>query len=97
MSEEFGPTFVTVTDDDGQELTLEFVAALELNGTEYQADFPTESEDEDEENPDNGLIILKVLHEDGEDLLSTCDTEEELEAAYDAFMEELFDDEEEDS
>ena len=86
MSEEFGPTFVTVTDDDGQELTLEFVAALELNGTEYQAYFPTESEDEDEENPDNGLIILKVLHEDGEDLLSTCDTEEELEAAYDAFM-----------
>ena len=97
MSEEFGPTFVTVTDDDGQELTLEFVAALELNGTEYQAYFPTESEDEDEENPDNGLIILKVLHENGEDLLSTCDTEEELEAAYDAFMEELFDDEEEDS
>ena len=87
MSEEFGPTFVTVTDDDGQELTLEFVASLELNGTEYQAYFPTESEDEDEENPDNGLIILKVLHEDGEDLLSTCDTEEELEAAYDAFME----------
>ena len=97
MSEDFGPTFVTVTDDDGQELTLEFVAALELNGTEYQAYFPTESEDEDEENPDNGLIILKVLHENGEDLLSTCDTEEELEAAYDAFMEELFDDEEEDS
>ena len=97
MSEDFGPTFVTVTDDDGQELTLEFVAALELNGTEYQAYFPTESEDEDEENPDNGLIILKVLHEDGEDLLSTCDTEEELEAAYDAFREELFDDEEEDS
>lgn len=97
MSEEFGPTFVTVTDGDGQELTLEFVAALELNGTEYQAYFPTETEDEDEENPDNGLIILKVLHEDGEDLLSTCDTEEELEAAYDAFMEELFDDEEEDS
>ena len=95
MSEEFGPTFVTVTDDDGQELTLEFVAALELNGTEYQAYFPTESEDEDEENPDNGLIILKVLHENGEDLLSTCDTEEELEAAYDAFMEELFDDEDE--
>ena len=94
MSEEFGPTFVTVTDDDGQELTLEFVAALELNGTEYQAYFPTESEDEDEENPDNGLIILKVLHEDGEDLLSTCDTDEELQAAYEAFMEELYDDEE---
>ena len=37
---------------------------------------------------------LKVIHDKGEALLSTCDTEEELEAAYDAFMEELFDEEE---
>ena len=95
MSEEFGPTFVTVTDDDGQELTLEFVAALELNGTEYQAYFPTESEDEDEENPDNGLIILKVLHENGEDLLSTLDSDEEADTVYDLFMEEIFADEDE--
>ena len=94
MSDEFGPTFITVTSEDGEELTLEFVASLELNGTEYQAFFPTESEDEDEENPDNGLIIMKIIHEDGEDLLSTCDSDEELEAAYDAFMEELFADEE---
>ena len=28
MSEEFGPTFVTVTDEDGKELVLEFVDAL---------------------------------------------------------------------
>lgn len=94
MSDEFGPTFITVTSEDGEELTLEFVASLELNGTEYQAFFPTESEDEDVENPDNGLIIMKIIHEDGEDLLSTCDSDEELEAAYDAFMEELFNDEE---
>lgn len=97
MSDEFGPTFITVTAEDGEELTLEFIASLELNGTEYQAFFPTESEDEDEENPDNGLIILKLIHENGEELLSTCDTDQELEAAYDAFMEELFSDEEENS
>jgi uncharacterized protein YrzB (UPF0473 family) len=96
MSEEFGPTFITVTSEEGEELTLEFVASLELNGTEYQAFFPTESEDEDEENPDNGLIIMKVLHEDGEAILSTCDSDEELEAAYEAFMEELLDDGDED-
>lgn len=94
MSDEFGPTFVTITDDDGQELTLEFVASTELNGQEYRAFFPTESEDEHTENPDNGLIILKVIQEEGEELLSTCDNEEELNAAYDAFMEILFDDEE---
>ena len=95
MSEDFGPTFITVTDEDGKEIVLEFVDSLEYNGQTYQAFFPAETEGEDEDDPDNGLVILKTIHEDGEDLLSTCDTEEELEAAYDAFMEDLFSDEEE--
>ena len=93
MSEDFGPTFITVTDEDGQEIVLEFINALEHNGQLYQAFFPAETED-DEDNPDNGLVILKVIHEDGEDLLSTLDSDEELDAVYDLFMENLFDDEE---
>ena len=93
MSEEFGPTFITVTDEDGKEIVLEFVDALEHNGQMYQAFFPDETEDE-EEDPDSGLVILKVIHEDGEELLSTLDTEEELEAVYELFMELLFADEE---
>lgn len=40
-------------------------------------------------------MILKVIHEDGEDLLSTLDSDEELEAVYDLFMEDLFDGEDE--
>ena len=96
MSEEFGPTFLTVTDEDGQEIVLEFVSALEHNGQQYQAFFPAETEGE-EEDPDSGLVILKVIHEDGEDLLSTPDTEEEAEAVYELFMEELFSDEDEES
>ena len=82
MSEEFGPTFITVTDEDGKELVLEFVDALEYNGQMYQAFFPAETEDENEDDPDNGLVILKVIHEDGEDMLSTLDSDEELEAAF---------------
>ena len=93
MSEDFGPTFITVTDEDGQEIVLEFIDALEHNGQLYQAFFPAETED-DEDNPDNGLVILKVIHEDGEDLLSTLDSDEELDAVYEVFMENLFDDEE---
>ena len=93
MSEDFGPTFITVTDEDGQEIVLELIDALEHNGQLYQAFFPAETED-DEDNPDNGLVILKVIHEDGEDLLSTLDSDEELDAVYDLFMENLFDDEE---
>ena len=89
MSEEFGPTFITVTDEDGNEIALEFIDALEYNGQMYQAFFPAETE-EDEDDPYNGLIILKVIHEDGEDLLSTLDSDEELEAVYELFMESLF-------
>ena len=91
MADSYGPTFITVTDEDGREIVLEFVDALEYNGQQYQAFFPAETEGEDEDNPDNGLVILKVLHEDGEDLLSTLDSDEELDAVYDLFMESLFD------
>lgn len=93
MSEDFGPTFITVTDDEGNDIVLEFVDALEHNGQMYQAFFPAETE-ENEDDPDNGLVILKVIHEDGEDLLSTLDSDEELNAVYDLFMESLFSDEE---
>ena len=92
MSEDFGPTFLTVTDEEGNELVLEFMDALEHEGQLYQAFFPAETEGE--EAPDAGLVILKVLHEDGEDILSTLDSDEELETVYELFMESLFDEEE---
>ncbi len=87
MSEDFGPTFITLTDDEGNEHVLEFVDMLEYNGQTYQAFFPAETEGEDEDDPDNGLVILKVIHENGEDLLSTLDTDEELDAVYELFIE----------
>ena len=98
MSEEFGPTFITVTDDEGNDIELEHLDTLEVNGTTYMAFFPAQFADAEEEPVDDeeyGLIILKVIHENGEDLLSTLDTEEELEAVYEQFMEILFADEEE--
>ena len=53
---------------------------------------PLGQEEDDEEG--DGLIILKVIRdESGEELLSTCDSEEELEAAYAAFLEDLLEDE----
>lgn len=93
MSEDFGPTFLTVTDEEGKELVLEIISTLEYNGQRYCAFFPAETEGE-EDDPDAGLVILKVLQEDGEEILSTLDSDEELEAVYDLFMESLFDGEE---
>lgn len=97
MSEEFSPTFVTVTDEDGNDIELELVDTLEHNGQKYLAFFPAETEDSDEEDPDTGLVILKAVAENGEELLSTLDSDEELDAVYDLFMEALFEDEEDEN
>ncbi len=90
MSESFGPDFITITDEDGNEIELEFLDTLEYNGQTYMAFFPAVEEDADEESEDYGLIILKVLEENGEEILSTLDSDEELDEVYDHFMEELF-------
>lgn len=95
MSEEFGPDFITVTDEDGGEFELEHVDTIEYKGQVYMAFFPADTGDEAEDEEENGLIILKVIDVNGEEQLSTLDTEEELEEVYDRFMEDLFQDEEE--
>lgn len=96
MSEESSPIFVELTDEEGNTQTLEYIMSLEIDGQEYRAFFPTEAEGEDDD-PDAGLIILKVINEGGEELLSTCDSEEELLRAYDQFALELFEDDEEEN
>ena len=96
MSEEFGPDFITVTDEDGNDIELELLDVLEHKWQTYMAFFPAVPEDEtDEDSEDYGMVILKSIHENGEELLSTLDSEEELTEVYDLFMELLFQDEEE--
>lgn len=95
MSEDFGPNFITLTDEDGNEFELEYIDALEVDGQTYMAFFPTVEEEADEE--DLGLVILKSIMVDGEEQLSTLDSDEELDRVYDLFMEQLMEDEEEDS
>ena len=96
MSEEYGANFITVTGDDGNEFELEHLDTIEFNGNTYLAFFPAVSEDaEEEEEEEMGLILMKVIKENGEEILSTLDSEEETEAVYTEFMKTLFEDEEE--
>lgn len=96
MNDKFGPNFVTLTDDEGNDIELEYVDALEHNGTTYMAFFPVVEEDsEDEENEEEyGLVILKSQMENGEEFLVTIDDEEEIDKVYDLFMEQILSDEE---
>ena len=101
MDESFGPDFFTLTDEDGNEFELELVDTLEHQGVTYYAMFPAVEEDEttgepkdiDADDEEYGLVILKVIEENGEELLSTLDSDEELEAVYELFMERFFQDE----
>lgn len=92
MSEEFGSDFITVTDEDGKEFELEHLGTLERQGSTYMAFVPADMDEDDE---DFGLIILRSIEENGEALLADVDDEDELNAVYEQFMEELFDDDEE--
>ena len=94
MSEDYGPNFITLTDEDGNDIELEYVDALEWNGVTYMAFFPTVAEDAEEDEEEYGLIILKSEMENGEETLVTIEDEDELNTVYEKFMEQLLEDEE---
>ena len=103
MSEAFGPDFITVTDEDGNEFELELIDTLEHEGVTYYAMFPAVAENEDTGEPvdldaddeEYGLVIMKALEENGEEILSTLDSDEELDTIYNLFMERFFEEEDE--
>ena len=78
------------------EFELEHLDTLEYNGQTYMAFFPAVEGKEDgsvedvDLDEEYGLVILKVIEADGEEQLSTLDSEEELELVYQQFMESLF-------
>jgi uncharacterized protein YrzB (UPF0473 family) len=94
MNNEYGPNFITLTDDDGNDIDLEYVDALEMNGVTYMAFFPVVEDGADEDSDEYGLVILKSVMVKGEEMLSTLDSEEEAEKVYELFMEQLMEDEE---
>ena len=91
MSEDFGGDFISITDEEGNEFELELLDVLEKDGTFYHAFIPAGQVEEEEIE----IVLLKAVVEDGEELLSTLDSEEELNEIYNLFMERLFEDAEE--
>ena len=94
MSEDYGNDFITISDDEGNEFELEHLDDIEFGGSEYKVFLPTGISEDD---PDYGFIILKTIEENGEALFGSVDDEEELNAVYDFYMEQLFLEEEADS
>lgn len=96
MSEEFGPDFITLTDEEGNEFQLEYLDTVEYQGEIYMAFFPALEEGQDEDSEDYGLIILRCIPGQEEDTLESVDDEAVLNAVYDLFMESLFEEDDTD-
>lgn len=99
MEDTFGPDFYTVEDEEGNQFELELIDTLEHNGTLYHAFFPASAEDDEEEVKDideeeEGLVLLKMVEEDGEEILSSLDSDDEIDEIYELFMERFLEEEE---
>ena len=83
MNEEYGNDFITITDDEGSDYELEHIDTIEMNNQIYMAFLPADMDEEDE---DFGLVILKVLEDENEDLLVNINDENELDDVFDLFI-----------
>ena len=84
---------------------MELVDTLEHRGVTYYAMFPAVEENEstgqpkdvDADDEEYGLVIMKAIQDNGEELLSTLDSDEELDTIYELFMERFFQDDDEEA
>ena len=83
MSSEYGDDYISVVDEDGNEAMLEVIDTIDYNNQTYGLFLPA---DMDENDPDYGWIILRIVEEDGEELFEDIDDEDELNDVYEKFM-----------
>ena len=84
MSEEYGNDFVTLIDEDGNEVEFEHIDTVEYEGVTYLAFIPAElSVEEDAE-----VVIMQVVtDENGEELLEGGEDDDIADAVFNIVME----------
>lgn len=88
---EFGDDIISISDEDGNEFELLILDEADMDDVHYLA--CTESQNPEDESGTE-VIILKVIEDEetGEELLSTVDSDEELEAIFQVFEDQMFSD-----
>ena len=81
MSEEYGNDFITLSDEEGNEMEFEHLDTMEYNGDTYMAFIPAEMSLSDEAE----LVILKVVTENDEEVLISVDDELLLNTLFEEF------------
>ena len=91
MSEEYGNDIISLMDEEGNETEYEMIDAVELNGQTYVALLPLYENPEVIVEEDYQVVILKMVEEDGEEILLTINDEAEFDAVWQAFEDRLSD------
>ncbi len=80
---EYGSNYVTLTDDDGNEVEFEHIDTVEYKGTTYlafiPADLPVDADAE--------VVIMRIIEENGEELLEAVDDDETADEVFGIVME----------
>ncbi len=82
-NEELEPEYLTLTDEEGNDILFEVIGQYEKDGRQYFAMIP--AEDEEEDNDVLEYVILKLEKDGNEEILVTVDDEEELDDIADYF------------
>ncbi len=82
MNELFGDDFITITDEDGVEYELEVLCSVEYQGSTYLGVCPADQEEVEELE----ISVLKVVEENGEEILEAVTDEDELAAVYELLL-----------
>ena len=90
MSEAFGSDYLTIEDEDGNEVTFEVIDALDHKGVHYLAVVEYTENEEDAE--DAQLVILSVGEDDEGEYLDVVEDDETLLEVSKLFEQRLSDD-----
>ena len=92
MDDTQGLDLLTIEDENGETFELEVLGTFEVNGQEYMASLPA---DMDEDDPDYGIVLLRIEEEDGMEVYASIDDDDELDLVYETYMQ-ILESEEED-
>lgn len=86
-SQENENNIIPFVDENGNKVEFELVDAFEMQDKEYVALVPAEDVDEEETE----VIIMRIEHEDDEDILVYIEDNDELDSAFDIFKDRMCD------
>lgn len=91
MDEDFGASYISIEDEEGNRFELEHLDTFMMGQEEYMCFLPA---DMDEDDPDFGYIFLRVVERNNEEFFDELE-DEEAQRVYEYYMEYIFGDEDE--